>query len=53
MKITEKQILSMINHLTVLARAEGSMLSEHGRDSVLDLLNQIHNQQSDIIKDVE
>jgi len=51
MIVSEKQILAMFACLTPLAQTESVMMSEAGRQTLRDLLQEIVNQQSEELKD--
>ena len=53
MIISEKQVFVLISYLTNLTTDDDLSLSKVGREKVLYLLNEIVNQQSDQLKEIE
>lgn len=53
MRISEKQIQLLIYYLTLMTSSQGVSLSEDGIKNARNLLNEIGNQQSMEIKEIE
>ena len=53
MKISEKQIYTLIIYLTQLSDCSGNSLTNSGIEEVRNLLNDIANQQSVELKEVQ